>query len=423
MSKNIDIEDGRPVDFDDDAAAGRLQSERYGDSSEGGISVLTVVGIICLVVVSILIGCKCFGAAPAKKPKNSKSRAAEVEAPEEKGGEEGSDSDDGEPGWLAQKFAGLKEKYPIIDTIQSSAYYPFLKGAAVVAAVYQLVYYGWFNANAAMDRKAGSMNTVSATWYNPVSWVTGAFHWVGGKTADRFSANLSGDPRKHAAVTYNMVGGSEIGHALFDGKLESTYGHTLKNRGDFQEAWNNSWTGSLMGASENYEQNWLKQCIASAVSFFSGYKLIEYCYPEIAPKVYLYAAGGATFMMGIASAQMSAWTMLLGTGLMASGYMAAPITSMVAKGTRYVHDKTGKHQFVEDYCVITDKREATAKKFIEDHKEKVDYAGNSIKDLSPKLGSHLSFYDPVKGEWENPDGGDDGGDDDKDGSGDDDKDD
>merc|ERR1711900_143759 len=239
-----------------------------------------------------------------------------------------------------------------IDTIQSSAYYPFLKGAAVVAAVYQLVYYGWFNANAAMDRKAGSMNTVSA-------------------------------------------------------------------------AWNNSWTGSLMGASENYEQNWLKQCIASAVSFFSGYKLIEYCYPEIAPKVYLYAAGGATFMMGIASAQMSAWTMLLGTGVMASGYMAAPITSMVAKGTRYVHKKTGGNEddTMEKYCVITDKREATAKKFIEDHKEKVDYAGNSIKDLSPKLGSHLSFYDPVKGEWENPDGGDDGGDDYKDGSGDDDKDD
>merc|ERR1711964_532236 len=330
------------------------------------------------------------------KSKKSKSRAVELNTPGEKNGEEeGSDSDEGEPGWLAQKSDGLKERFPIIGTIQSSAYYPFIKGAAVVAAVYQLFYYGWFNANAAMDRKAGSMATVRvATWYNPLSWVSGAVHWVGGKTADRFSANLSGDPRKHAAVTYNMVGGSEIGHALFDGKLESTYGHTLKNRGDFQEAWNNSWTGSLMGASENYEQNWLKQCIASAVSFFSGYKLIEYCYPEIAPKVYLYAAGGATFMMGIASAQMSAWTMLLGTGLVASGYMAAPITSMVAKGTVKAQD------YLPGSMVIDKEKEDKALAFIGKHKEKVDYAGNSIKDLSPKLGSHLSFYDPVKGEWE-----------------------
>jgi len=419
MSKNIDIEDGRPVDFDDDAAAGRLQSERYGDSSEGGISVLTVVGIICLVVVSILIGCKCFGAAPAKKPKNSKSRAAEVEAPEEKGGEEGSDSDDGEPGWLAQKFAGLKETYPIIDTIQSSAYYPFLKGAAVVAAVYQLVYYGWFNANAAMDRKAGSMNTVSATWYNPVSWVTGAFHWVGGKTADRFSANLSGDPRKHAAVTYNMVGGSEIGHALFDGKLESTYGHTLKNRGDFQEAWNNSWTGSLMGASENYEQNWLKQCIASAVSFFSGYKLIEYCYPEIAPKVYLYAAGGATFMMGIASAQMSAWTMLLGTCFTGAAYMAPTAATMAAKipglknhliETVEKEDKDGNTVYEEDGTTPVMVKVNKASEFVEDHKEKLEYVGENLTDLSGNVGDKLAFNniaDVVNG----------GGDDDEDGSG------
>jgi len=273
----------------------------------------------------------------------------------------------------------LKERFPIIGTIQSSAYYPFIKGAAVVAAVYQLFYYGWFNANAAMDRKAGSMATVRvATWYNPLSWVSGAVHWVGGKTADRFSANLSGDPRQHAAVTYNMVGGSEIGHALFDGKLESTYGHTLKNRGDFQEAWNNSWTGSLMGASENYEQNWLKQCIASAVSFVSGYKLIEYCYPEIAPKVYLYAASGATFMMAIASAQMSAWTWLLGSGLAASAYLAPGATTLVDKFTPKSVQK----------CVRFDKE--TIDGFVDRHQDKVDYVHKNLTDISGKVGDKLA---------------------------------
>merc|ERR1711964_937665 len=133
----------------------------------------------------------------------------------------------------------------------------------------------------------------------------------------------------------------------------------------FQEAWKNSWTGSLMGASENYEQNWLKQCIASAVSFVSGYKLIEYCYPEIAPKVYLYAAGGATFMMGIASAQMSAWTMLLGTGLVASGYMAAPITDKVAEASRYVQKKAS----LPKYCQINETQQKNATDFIEKHKD------------------------------------------------------
>merc|ERR1711964_735797 len=100
--------------------------------------------------------------------------------------------------------------------------------------------------------------------------------------------------------------------------------------------------------------------------------------------------------------------------------MAAPITSKVAEASRYVNKKAS---FVPNSWQISPTQEDTAKKFIDAHKDKVSDAGNSIKCLSPKLGSHLSHYNPVKGEWENPDGGGDGGDDDKDGSGDDDKDD
>merc|ERR1711964_118426 len=103
---------------------------------------------------------------------------------------------------------------------------------------------------------------------------------------------------------------------------KATYGSTLRGQGEMQEAWSNSWTGTLMGASEDYESNWFKQIIASGLGFVSGYKIIKYFYPEHASKIWLYGASAASFMIGITSAQTAAWTYMLGTGLAGAAYMA-----------------------------------------------------------------------------------------------------
>merc|ERR1711964_863831 len=77
-----------------------------------------------------------------------------------------------------------------------------------------------------------------------------------------------------------------------------------------------------MGASDDYESNWFKQCIASGIGFFSGYKLVKYFYPEYATQIYGYGVGAITFMIGMTSAQTSAWTMLLGAGVASATFMA-----------------------------------------------------------------------------------------------------
>merc|ERR1712000_217815 len=98
MSKSIDIEDGRPVDYNDDAAAKTLQHERYGGQSEGGgVSLGAVIGIIGLVLLGCYLGSTMNKGADGGK-KKSKSRGAEVEVPSsKKSSEPKGDSDDCKP--------------------------------------------------------------------------------------------------------------------------------------------------------------------------------------------------------------------------------------------------------------------------------------------------------------------------------------
>jgi len=266
---------------------------------------------------------------------------------------------------------------------------------------------------------------------------------VGGKAADRFSANLSGDPRRHAGVAYGSVGGSEIGHALFDGRLKSAYGSTLRGQGEMQEAWSNSLTGTLMGASEDYESNWFKQIIASGLGFVSGYKIIKYFYPEHAAKIWLYGASAASFMIGITNAQTAAWTMFLGTGLAGAAWFAPVATEAIdkhviprinedwAKGGEIEVSVSSSNDDEEEEKGDDDKKQEKPKKkkkktkkvpcsklheIVHNHSGTVGDLGGKIKDVNVGgnyFGSILTGFG----------GGDDDDDDEKKGSGDDDDDD
>jgi len=136
-------------------------------------------------------------------------------------------------------------------------------------------------------------------------------------------------------------------------------------------------------------RNWLKQWIASAVSFFSGYKLLQHFYPQCAAKLLLGAASVATFMGGITAKSNSAMTWMLGSTLAASAYLV-PGAGKLAEGQKWLSTGTTK-----------------------EYAEKLEKVGITHKSVK-KAGSHLRGHSNKYGNAWTPVGGSDGDSDDDD---------